>query len=46
MLGVILKMSVFNHLIVGVRSFEDVIELEVGWQVVEAAERGGLVYGC
>lgn len=39
-------MNAFSDFVVSVRSFEDVIELEVGWQVVEAAQGGRLIYGC
>lgn len=35
-----------SDLEVGMCSFEDIVELEVGWQVVEAAEGGRFVYGC
>lgn len=37
-------MAVCPDLVVGMCSFEYIIELEVGWQVVEAAEGGRFVY--
>lgn len=39
-------MELFSDLVVGMCSFEDIIELEVWWQVVETAKGGRFVYGC
>lgn len=39
-------MELCSDLVVGMCSFEDIIELEVGWQVVETAKGGRFVYGC
>lgn len=40
------RMEACSDLVVCMCRFEDIIELEVGWQVVEAAKDGRLVYGC
>lgn len=39
-------MELRSDLVVGMCSFEDIIELEVWWQVVETAKGGRFVYGC
>lgn len=40
------KQDACSDLVVCVRSFEDIVELEVGWQVIEVAKGGRFVYGC
>lgn len=35
-----------SYLVVGMCSFEDVIELQVGWKMVKVSECGGFAGGC
>ena len=46
MLGSVLKKQMRSYFVVCMCRFEDIIELEVGWQVVEAAKRGRFVHSC